>query len=210
MPAIPLAQLTERIGFLDPASGTTKAKRQNQARSAVVVVAVDDLGRVFVLHAWADRVATPDIITHVLDTQRAFHCTTFGIEANAQQSLFADVLVQEALRQEILLPTTYVYQPPSLHKNERIRAALQPLTRAGRLFLQPHQAELRHELQTFPTGRVVDLIDALASTINLIPPRKLASRTRPQQVQAAIQDYLRRAGTSPSVQARYGALFSSR
>ena len=60
-----LATLTERYAFCDPASGKTALKHA-KARSAIVILAVDDLARLFVLHAWAARCPTDRLIDQIL------------------------------------------------------------------------------------------------------------------------------------------------
>lgn len=198
MPSVPLHSLTERYAFLDPAGGSTQQKKSNQARTAIICVAANQTGHVFVLHAWAGRISPTEIMERCFECIQLWHPRVFGVEASAQQSLFAGVLAEEALKRGYDLPLELVHQPPQLHKDERIRAAVQPMARAGRLFIQPHHHELNKELQTFPTGMTKDLVDALASAINLIPPRLLAARQSSSSLDAAKADYMQRLGMTPS------------
>lgn len=195
MPSIPFAQLCkETYAYLDPASGTTEQKRANQARSAFCVVGIDDLARVFVLYSWADRISTTDIIDKVAELQLTYTPVLFGIESAGQQTLFASVVEHEILKRGIPINIEYHKPPTLIEKPERIRAAIQPLSKSGRLFYQPHQTLLIEESRAFPTPLTFDLIDSLAGAISLVPPRRLTSRIRDASTLAGIREYLRLSG----------------
>jgi len=190
--------LVETYAFLDPASGTTQERRASQARSGLAVASVDALGRVFVLFTWADRVAAPDIIERCIELQLTYHPVVFGVEASGQQTLFIGALEHEFHKRGLPINLEYHHPPSHVEKIERIRHAIQPLSRAGRLFVQPEHTLLIEELHAFPTGVTVDLADALAGAISLIPLRKLTVHTRSEKLQRAIADYRQRAGLEPS------------
>jgi len=85
-----------------------------------------------------------------------------------------------------------VYQPPTIKKPFRIRAALQSIVASGKLVVGEDQRELWAELVSFPQGPTCDLVDALASAVVLMPVRAL-----PQQRQeeiAGLASYLRASG----------------
>ena len=190
-----LATLTERYAFCDPASGKTALKHA-KARSAIVILAVDDLARLFVLHAWAARCPTDRLIDQILALAEQYRPRLFGIEANAMQVLFADAVMREARYRGKTLPLTAVVQPTKIDKNWRIRTALQPVIAEGRLFIQPTQHELKHELTSFPMSPLKDLADALASAVTLVPPR--TTRVQQDDERDALADYLRRSGAPPA------------
>lgn len=174
-----LSDLSARYAFCDPASGKGKeAVKRVRSRSAIIVVAMDDLCRFFVLHTWADRCGTDKLIDRITETARTWRPRTFGIEANALQSLFVDAVRRDARRSNITLPLTGVTQPTKVDKDWRIRSVLQPIIAEGRLFIQRHQYELLAEIETFPMGSTKDLIDALASAIALAPRRAIQSQRR--------------------------------
>ena len=59
MTEIKLADLNPRFAYVDPASGKKQQElKKVRARSAIVVVAADWIGRIFVLDAWAKRCST--------------------------------------------------------------------------------------------------------------------------------------------------------
>ena len=69
MAEIRLDELPERYGFVDPASSKKDGElKRIKARSAIVVVAPDWLGRVFVLDAWCGRVSTDHLIERMYKT----------------------------------------------------------------------------------------------------------------------------------------------
>lgn len=189
MTEIPLADLAERYFFCDPASGKTDIKRV-RARSAIIGVAVDNLGRFFVISAWADRCSTDKLIDRIIETCEKFKPKTFGIEDNAMQSLFADSVRYKArLDGKEALPIVGVTQPTRIDKDFRVRAVLQPVVADGRLFIQQKHHELKAELTAFPMSQLKDLVDALASAISLAPPRRM-QRERDAEDQS-LEKYLR-------------------
>ena len=197
---IPIESIRHRIyAFLDPASGKKQkgqVVQRARARSAIVVIAVDSLFRIFVLHVWADRVSPSAIRSKVLEINRAYRPRLFGIESSAQQYLFVDLVGQEARRLGQRLNLIPVDQPTTMLKDDRIRNTIEPLLTEGRLFLQQDQIELQQEIEGFPTARTKDIIDALASAVNLAPKPKPRSQARKE-----IQDlasYLRSQGLPPS------------
>lgn len=182
--------------FLDPAGGKrAQAVKKIRARSAIVVVGADYLQRMFVLYTWADRASTPQIIEKVFEVQEHFHPRQFGCEANAQQSLFADALRYVAKAKARALTLVPVIQDTKITKEFRIRSVLQPVIANGRLLLQANQHELRTEITAFPTGMTVDLVDALASAVALVP--KITRQELDVRADNQLQSYLEDSGLSP-------------
>ena len=190
-----LENLSRACAFCDPASGKQQLRRV-RARSAIVVVAQDDLQRMFVLYAWAKRCSTDTLVKEIFSVAERFKVRLFGVEANAMQSVFVDDLRREARYREKRIPLVPVPQPTKVEKDWRIRAALQPVIAHGRLLTQPNQHELNNELATFPMSATKDLVDALASAISLIPAK--STRKQKDGAQASLARYLRETGASPS------------
>lgn len=173
---INIQDLPERYFFLDPA-GKRRAEqlKKVRARAAIIGIAVDDLRRVFVIEAWAEKASALTIRDKVFSLNETWHPRAFGCEANAMQELYAEMLMLEAKRQNLSLPMTEVYQPTTIEKTFRIRTTLAPVVGFGRLFLREDQHELFQELTTFPMCQTFDLVDALASVCAMVPP---ASRNK--------------------------------
>ena len=199
------------ISFTDPAGGkssTAKLKRTS-ARSSVITIGVDPLCRIFVLHAWAERCTTDRYVEHIYKVHDDLHPKMFGVESNAMQALFGDMLARESRSLKKRVPFVPVSQPTRVDKRWRIRTTLQPVIAEGRLFLQDNQLELKAELSTFPMSPTVDLIDALASAVNLAP-RRAAAAVRNDAVDA-LASYLRSSGATPAyIQQRVSELNSRR
>ncbi len=166
------AELVDVVGFVDPASSKSVLKSQ-RARAAIVIVAQDRWRRVFVRASWAEATNANALIEKIFEFNAAWRPHPFGCEANAMQILFAEAVQREARMRDVRLPLLPVYQPPQQKKAFRIRQALQPLIAAGRLILRQEDAELEHELTSFPQHPRVDLVDALASAVTLLPKRAL-------------------------------------
>lgn len=196
MVEIKLSDLGERYAFVDPASGKKDFElKRISARSAIIVIAQDWLSRVFVLHAWAKRCSTDELIEQMYATSDAFQPKVFGGEASGLQGLFQDAVMRDARYRGRHLPLKKVMQPTRIEKDYRIRTTLQPYLGNGRLFLRDDMTELKTELGGFPLTPLKDLVDALASAIRLIPPRQ----TRPEKhaEAEAYLAYLRKNGAPP-------------
>lgn len=183
------------VTFCDPAGGKKKSEtlKRQRARSAIVTVGMEpDLGRIFALQAWGARCTTDQLIDKIIEVNSAWRPRTFGVEANAMQSLFADALSREARMKGIRLPVLQVQQPARVDKDNRIRDALQPLLSQGRLFLHPDMHELIVEMRGFPTAQTKDIVDALASACALLPRRTAKAQSRADGEQ--LVRYLRDSG----------------
>ncbi len=181
----------ERYGFTDPASGKARLKRI-RARQAIIIIATDWLTRIFVLYTWAGRIPTSRYLDKIIKVCDDYRPKSFGIEANAMQSLFADLVTDAAKRRAKRIAFISVTQPTKVDKDFRIRTVLEPVIADGRLFTQESQVELEGELRSFPTGLTKDLVDCLASVIALVPRRPLPVQQTEEADQLA--SYLRNTG----------------
>ncbi len=180
--------------FTDPASAKGRV-RKIRARQAIIVIATDWLLRVFVVFAWAGRLPTSRYIDKLMTVGETFikyNLRRFGVEANAMQSLFADVVAAEARKRLKRIPFVGIYQSTKTDKDFRIRTAVEPVINHGRAFIQDKQIELESELKGFPTAATKDLVDCLASAISMVPARP--SIVQKNEEVEALADYLRRSG----------------
>lgn len=181
----------ERWGFTDPASGKSRLKRV-RARQAIVIIAADWLQRIYILYTWAGRIPTSRYLDKIIKVCDDWQPKLFGIEANAMQSLFADLVTDAAKQRAKRISFTSVTQPTRVDKDFRIRTTLEPVIADGRLFMHKDQVELEGEIRSFPTGLTKDLVDCLASAITLIPRRPLPVQQSEEAEQLA--SYLRNTG----------------
>jgi len=178
---IKLSELPDRYFFLDPA-----ANKKNQK-----------LRRVRANSAMADRVSADKLIELVIDICEKYKPRLFGIEANAMQSLFAELVERDAVKRlHRSVPIVPIHQPTNIDKDWRIRTTLQPVIGDGRLFLNRKDEKLKAEITAFPMSPIKDGIDALASAVALTPLRALPERKN-QEAQA-LAAYLRESGAPAS------------
>ena len=194
---IPFSDFTERYAYVDPASGKKASEMKKvRARSAIVVIAPDWMGRVFVLEAWAARCSTDDLIEKMYSVHDAFKLKVMGGEANGLQSLFQDAVIRDARLRGKQLPLQPIMQPTKIDKDWRIRNRLGPVLSSGRLFVRDDMTELKTEIAGFPLTPFKDLIDALASAIALMPVR--ATRPEKDRETEKLLSYLRQSGAPAS------------
>lgn len=197
MISIDKTQLHTTVGFLDPAGGKRGEKVKSQrARSAIVIISADHMNRIFVRDIWAERCSVADIRAAVYRLNNKWKPNQFGIEGSAQQSLFADAMILDAVEKHEQINIINVVHPTTITKEFRIRTHVQPLMPDGRLFMKADQGELKDELITFPMSDPVDLLDALASAISLIPKR--LSLDEGHYARDAHLEYLRESGAPVS------------
>lgn len=195
MNSITLDAINPRYLWLDPASGKKKeAIKSVRARSAIVVVGTDVLNRVYVLDAWADRVGTNEIRRKFVDMCEHWAPKIAAFEDMGQQSLLVDPIRDEAASRGISIPLAAITPTTKVDKRFRIRATIQPVYGAGRLIINEALVELINEVTSFPMSSTMDLVDALAAAIGLVPPM-----TTTQQKQSEAEElarYLRESGAS--------------
>lgn len=196
MSSIPYSDIIDRFAFCDPASGKQPVKRV-RAKSAIVVAGADFMNRIYVLYAWSARTTTEKLIDKIIEISNQYRVRSFGIEANAMQSLFADTVHIIALQKSrTKVPIVPITQPTKITKEWRIRTIIQPVLADGRLFTLHSQYELESQIATHPMATIVDLVDALASVIKMIPKR--AAKRQQAAERQALGDYLRETGVSPA------------
>ena len=194
--SIPYATIVDRYGFCDPASGKQPVKRV-RAKSAIIVAGADMLNRIYVLYAWSARTTTEKLINKIIEISNQYRVRGFGVEANAMQSLFADSVHLMALQKtNIKVPIVPITQPTKITKEWRIRTIIQPVLADGRLFLTNNQYKLESQIATHPMALTVDLVDALASVINMIPKR--AIKLQKAKERQALMEYLREQHEDPA------------
>lgn len=174
--------------FVDPAGRTKTGAKLKKARSrqAIIVVRADWLNRIFVAVAWAGRFPTSKFTDKIISIYSQYTPRICGIEANAMQELYADMVIEKAKSQLENVAMYPVYQPTKVEKKWRIRNILEPVINDGRLFILPGMSDLESEIRGFPTAAFADLVDALASAIALVP-----KRTKQRQENDEVNETLR-------------------
>lgn len=184
--------------FTDPAGGKAKAAaakhKKIRALQATIGIAVDHLQRIFVIHAWAGRLPASRYLDKLISICDNYNPKIFGIEANAMQSLFANLVYDETRRRLGAHKNKFleVNQPTKIDKFFRIRTSLEPVINEGRLFVPEHMTELLADLRGFPTIQHIDRIDCLASAVALVPQRPVPQKRKDEA--DALASYLRNRG----------------
>lgn len=190
----------DKYFFLDPAGKKRGADQLKKVRanSAIVGIGVEPspTQRVFVLEAWRSKAPANVVMEKVFEFNARWRPKIFGVEANAMQELYAQMLTLEAQNRALSINLAEVFQPTNVEKHWRIRTSLNPVTNYGRLFLAAAHTELRNEMTVFPMSPLVDLIDALASACSLIPPRPKPAADDSDEANE-VAAYLRSRGVAP-------------
>lgn len=167
-----LSDLKETYACLDPASTKVKVVGKEGARPAISVVSADADGRIFWRYSWAKRVDINLLVEQIHFVQTFYQPSLFGCEANAMQSLFADMLDRESKFRNQTLPLVAITQPTNIDKVFRVRTLLHPVIGQGALLIGPDVPDEHvKEVISFPTGKFKDVPDVLASCIELVPER---------------------------------------
>lgn len=190
----------EHYGFADlAAKGKGRVLKKQSARQAIVVIAADwlSLPRIFVRFAWAGKLPTTQFRDKILKTASDYKPRRFGLESNGMQVLFGDLIKDRAREEGIPARFIPIYVPTNVDKKWRIRTYIQPVYGEGRLLIPENFTDLRIELRGFPTAATDDILDALASAINLVPKRSSA-QDKSDEI-AELASYLRKAGVAPHI-----------
>lgn len=196
-----------QVGFIDPAGSKNIHLKKQRSSQAIIILGSDGL-HTFVLEAWKDRVKTDKLVEQIFSyAERYPNLKRFGCEDNAMQELFASTTIMLAKDRGVRIPIEGVTQPTRVEKTMRIRMQLQPLLAYGRLFIREDMDELRQAIITFPQCPLnyLDLVDALASAVKLLPGRSI-QKDRDQTLSGLAQ-YLSKAGVSPEVARQRMAAF---
>src|SRR5215467_2125487 len=143
--------------LIDPAI----SEKSYAARSAVVCAGLDDMERIFVLEAWADRCQPLAMIEKVFEMAERWDPMLVAVEGVAYQRALKGFMEAECLRRRRWLNIREVRPGSREGKETRIRG-LQPYAERGRLWLRRSTCKLLvEEFESFPLGETVDLLDAL-------------------------------------------------
>lgn len=184
------------VAAIDPAASMSELRGQ-ASRMAIACIGADPDGRIFVLDAWAMRTSTDQFVARILETAEKYAPQPFGCEINALQRLFSDTTMMIARSKGIRLNLRPIKQPQRIDKDTRIRLILQPIVASGRLFLRADQTRLRDEILAFPQTPIKDLIDSLASAVNLLPVQVVVKNR--DSLEKALIAHHRSIGTPESV-----------
>jgi predicted phage terminase large subunit-like protein len=144
--------------------------------SALVCVGVDKNNDWYILDIWRDRVQPKKLIDQIFYWNEKWKPVSIGIETIAFQKALQYFINDEMKRRNQFIPLKELGNTDR-SKDERIRG-LQPRYELGSVFHPQKTAnsfvdDLEDELLRFPRGKNDDLIDALASCLELAFPPKV-------------------------------------
>lgn len=174
METLNLASAMDIVGFADPASGKTSTPG---CENAIVIVAQHPNGTAFAIAEWAERTSSNELNAKIFELNRRYRCRRFGAESSAQQNLWYEALVREAIARHERILLVPVEQPTNQTKEWRITTTIQEWMHNGLLYIADSCPALRHQLRVYPGGNLVDLADALASALRLLRNPLVKRRT---------------------------------
>jgi hypothetical protein len=140
----------------DPNSGSLVAP--DAAAISVQGLSPDD--EVFVLESWSGRVSPSAFVDEIYKKARKWSVRIVGIEKAGQQN--TDHYFQLKMEREGTYFKIVPLTPRGRAKEDRVRAALEPIIRSHLLFMLPSQTTLKQQLAEFPDTILWDEVDALA------------------------------------------------
>jgi hypothetical protein len=146
----------DRVLTADPNSGSLLAP--DAAAISVQGISPDD--EVFVLDSWSGRVTPSGFVDEIYRRARRWRVRVVGIEKAGQQN--TDHYFKQKIEREGYSVRVEALLPRQRGKEDRVRAALEPLLRSQLLFTLPSQSTLRQQLAEFPDTILWDEVDALA------------------------------------------------
>lgn len=146
----------DRCLTADPNSGSVTAPDC----AAISVQGVSPDSEVVTLESWGKRTSPSDFVDQIYNLARRWRVRVVGIEKAGQQNTIHYFKLKA--EQENYHVHVEELKPRGRHKEDRCRAALEPLIRSGLLHVLPSQRALRKQIAEFPDCLLWDEIDALS------------------------------------------------
>lgn len=149
-----------KFSFCDPHAGGTNKFRGS--RAAVLTTAVDiRYPRIYIIDCWIKKSPTGGIIDEIFRQNDKWQPEIFSVEANGLQKMLK-YWIDERTERDRRESVPYVpFIPQGDKDGERRIKGLQPLFRAGQIWMQRGFTELLEEYASWPRG-LKDGLDALA------------------------------------------------
>lgn len=148
------------VGAVDPSMG----KNNKSNYSAIISLAKDQDGYLYVLDADIKRRSPDRIIDDILSYHVKREYGVFGVETVAFQEFFKDQLMRVSRERGIYIPAKGI----KTRQDKRLRIeAIQPLVKSGTLKFKKTQTTLINQMLHFPLDDD-DGVDALAMAVSLV------------------------------------------
>ncbi len=179
------------VGYVDPSMG-----KKGGDYSAIIVIAIDVNGQIYVLVADIQRRDPELIISDSISIQRQVHMQVLGVEIVAFQEYFKNNFVKavQALEEEDKRLSLSV-RGVKVNTDKILRIqSLQPDIKSGRIKFKREHTKLIEQLVGFPTADHDDGPDALAGAVQLLGRRSAIQEYYKEQTnesnQQDIQSFL--------------------
>lgn len=163
----------EMVMTVDPAHAGNQGR--GRCRHAIVVTGQDDIGDMYLLHTWAQASNYDTFFDKIYETAKRWRIHKVGFETVAAQKFAAYHIQFRNLTQDWkirIVPLKGEVEGPdgevTRKKTWRIRTALGPIFESERFWVQRKHQDFIGEYSTFPRGRFVDQLDALAYAPQLL------------------------------------------
>ena len=147
------------------------SERSNADQTAIVVQGMDHKYNICVLDYLVGRWKPSEIIEKVFEMRSKWKPDITGMEVNGFQRTIKIACEEEMRIRKDYFPIEEIKNGPSLSKENRIKA-LEPFYRRNAVFHASWMRgkEFENQLQTFPKGRLDDIIDAQAMGLSFLQP----------------------------------------
>jgi predicted phage terminase large subunit-like protein len=159
--------------------------------AALIIVGMNHQRDLYVRHILRQKMTYSQIIDQMFDLYNRFPITKIILETVATQKSIQYELNNEQKRRNVWLPVTEI-KSRTKSKEERIRA-LAPYYEFGHIFHIkecPQLEELEYELIHFPKGTHDDIIDALATILEVAQPTSSSEKSERKSKNKNLYDIL--------------------
>ncbi len=181
---------------VDPAF--TEGGRAQDARQAIICTGGTPEGYRLILHAQATRQSLDGFLRDIVDTCHRFGARRLRLEKEGQQAAF-NAQVRKALLDAQVAVAVVEESTGGKHKDIRIES-LSPFFERGMLYGDRNHHEFWREYDTFPRGKLKDLLDALAAQVPHWGPGTRSSPLASRRIQQELTTLYDRMGAPAPVE----------
>jgi len=140
--------------------------------TAIVTVGMNKKGEMYIVEVTRAKLLPNEIIDEILHHYKRWNSHTIGFEEVAFQTILRRYFDMECAKKRLFPYVQELKLDVSKHgRRKRYRIeALQPYFKAGMIHMREDMKDLQAELLGFPSGQHDDVIDALASQLELVRP----------------------------------------
>lgn len=143
---------------IDPAI----SEKEDAARSAVIVDGVYRDGRKFLFEDWAERCDPFRMLEVMFEFVQKYKPISVGVEGVAYQRILKPIIERLCAVRGIWVNVVTFTPDSRERKVNRILGSMQPVFARGEYWVRDDHVNFIDEYMLFPTGRTVDVLDAVA------------------------------------------------